>query len=95
MASVIRYNWGAILLFDIENDPLEEHDLSATFPKLVQQMLAALVAFNNTHIDQSVEPSHGAKTTETCGACNLRGCSLLPRVYLRLARTPPRSQAPR
>ena len=77
-----RYDWGAILLFDIENDPLEEHDLSARFPKLVQEMLAALVAFNDTHIDQGVEKTSGAETTETCVPCNCRARSPSRRVHL-------------
>ena len=46
VASVFRYNWGAILLFDIENDPLEEHDLAASQPAVVAELLASLVQYN-------------------------------------------------
>lgn len=86
------YDWGAILLFDIENDPLEEHDLSARFPKLVQEMLAALVAFNDTHIDQGVEKTSGAETTETCGndlKCAVPWLPSVPGDRCEAAPTPP------
>jgi hypothetical protein len=31
-----------VLLYDIQNDPLEEHDLSASKPELVKELTAAL-----------------------------------------------------
>jgi arylsulfatase B len=61
------YAWGATLLFDIEADPLEEHDLSADKPDVVTALTAALQAFVDQHISQDVYPDKGATTTEPCG----------------------------
>lgn len=47
------YKWGGILLFDIEQDPLEEHDISTGHLGIVDELVKALHAHNSSHIDQS------------------------------------------
>ena len=60
------YSWGALFLYDIENDPLEEHELSASQPDVVRELTAALEAYIQKGISQDVEHDPGAKT-EACG----------------------------
>ena len=43
---------GGTLLFDIEADPLEEHDVATANPAVVQQLLARLQEFNASNIPQ-------------------------------------------
>ena len=53
-------------MFDIENDPLEEHELSAGEPDVVKELVAALAAYADLGISQDVEHDPDAKT-EACG----------------------------
>ena len=66
-ANTSAYSWGAVLLFDIEADPLEEHDLSATMPGTVTRLRAQLEAYARLNISQSTGKARGARDTETCG----------------------------
>jgi hypothetical protein len=40
-------------LFDVVNDPFEQHDLAAEKPEVVADLLAALHKYNDTNIPQS------------------------------------------
>ena len=59
------YTWGGVFLFNIETDPLEEHDLSSLLPDTVRDILQTLMAINATHINQDVMKS-GAAPKERC-----------------------------
>ena len=64
------YQWGGAILFDIESDPLEEHELSAEHPDIVLALMRKLAEFNAAHIDQSTFPLPQAmrvSTWEPCG----------------------------
>lgn len=61
------YSWGSVWLFDIENDPLEENDLSEAMPDKVNELLAKLSVINATHIDQTTHKDSTANDTESCG----------------------------
>lgn len=61
------YSWGSIWLFDIEKDPLEENDLSAEMPEKRDELLARLVAFNASQIDQGTHTNKSAVDMEPCG----------------------------
>ena len=60
-------SWGGVFLFDIEHDPLEEHDLSAREPGLVAELLEALQRFNASQISQD-DLQAGANNSEPCGS---------------------------
>ena len=63
------------MLYNIEQDPLEERDLSASLPAIVQQLVAALARFNASQIDQDVHKSgKTCQRTEPCGRPDCR-CS--------------------
>jgi len=74
-ANTSAYQWGVVLLFDIENDPLEEHDLAARKPNVVASLIKALQKYNVTGISQDVNPIvFKGPTTEKCGdnlACSV------------------------
>jgi hypothetical protein len=62
------YQYGSIFLYDIESDPLEEHELSASQPAVVAELLAALVRYNASQISQDTMPDGGAAAShEPCG----------------------------
>ena len=60
------YAWGATFLYDIENDPLEEKDLSAALPEVVADLKKALDAYAGQSISQDVQKDPQAKS-EACG----------------------------
>ena len=49
------YSWGVVLLFNIEEDPLEEHDLAGSNPDLVKELTQALDLYAAQQISQDVE----------------------------------------
>ena len=65
-ANTSLYSWGGVFLFDIESDGMEEHDLSASEPAVVQELLQALLEFNASHISQDVLNTPGVGS-EPCG----------------------------
>ena len=101
-ANTSAYSWGVTLLFDIESDPLEEHDLSSSMPKIVLELSTALAKYNATMIDQDV--MHGSPTgdTESCssGTGKVLACAVpwLPSLpgpdRCRVAPTAPPTTAP-
>ena len=46
---LIRYSDGATLLFDIRNDPGEEHDLSQQQPDRLAKMIDGLATWRSKH----------------------------------------------
>jgi hypothetical protein len=44
-----RYLVGGTWLFDVEADPFEEHDMAATNPTVVAELVAALQKYNDSH----------------------------------------------
>jgi arylsulfatase A-like enzyme len=46
------YSWGGVLLFNIDEDPLEERDRSQERPDVVDQLTKKLLAYNATNVDQ-------------------------------------------
>lgn len=88
---------GGLFLFDIENDPLEEKDLSASQPGVVQELVAALVAYNITGISQDVENHGNARDTEPCGnnlSCTVPWLPSVPGERCTVAPTPAPSPSP-
>lgn len=51
-----HYILGGTMLFDLEADPYEFHDVAAANPDVVQQLTARLLAWNASHIPQSNTP---------------------------------------
>ena len=60
------YTWGGVLLYNIDADPLEEHDLSSALPDTVRDILQAVEAINASQISQDVMKSRSAPK-ERCG----------------------------
>ena len=46
------YSYGSAFLFDIENDPLERHDLASSLPAVVADLSSRLAFYNASGIDQ-------------------------------------------
>ena len=46
------YSWGGVLLFNIDEDPLEESDRSQERPDIVDQLTKKLLAYSATNVDQ-------------------------------------------
>ena len=63
------YKWGGVFLYDIEADPLEEHDISAGHAGIVDDLVKALHLHNSSQIDQSTYPNRrdGKPDSEPCG----------------------------
>lgn len=61
------YRWGGTLLFDIERDPLEEHDISAENESIVHELVKALSIHNSSRIDQSSLHASSVADFEPCG----------------------------
>ena len=64
------YQWGGAILFDIESDPLEEHELSAEHPDIVLALTRKLAEFSAAHIDQSTFPLPEAMRASTWEPCD-------------------------
>ena len=53
--------WGRVAgLYDVESDPRETHDLQATHPAMVQQMLHRLLQFNSSVVPSVHRPADPA-----------------------------------
>ena len=65
------YKWGGVLLFNIELDPLEEHDIRAGHESIVNEMVKALNIHNASHIDQSSFHASDVDDYEPCGVSEL------------------------
>lgn len=88
------YSWGGVFLFDIVNDELEEHDLSASKPEVVQELITALKAYIQQDISQDVMKDSSAKMEQCGGAQGKLLCSVPWLPYDKSDRCKPGPPAP-
>ena len=73
------FEWGGAMLFDIESDPLEEHEVSERYPDIVRDLAKKLALLNVSHIDQSTFPpveDVGVPDFEKCGDGKKLRCAM-------------------